>query len=438
VQTITLSTASCRCRCSMQVNSTEYKYLSIQVWIFSLFAIIVITYLTHDLLKINFADYINLISKALVALLLSIAISYTAKSLNKHISYLLFFLITITSFLGLSKTLTGSYSESPYVALYGLSFYSASLAYAIKKGLLTESSPFIASNPLLLITGPIATMFQSTKHRALSRRIAYYFPFILIGVFLHQIIATPLTETFTLIERTDVSSSIVFAIIFEVFVYTNFAGLSLMVYGIMGIIGIRIPLNFRQPFSSNNVIEFWRGWHTSISTVLKELFFNPIKKLTGTSVAIFAVFISSALWHGVSLNFLLWGILHASCFVITLFLLRRKVPIIPTIVQMSSLVVARMMSADADTARLFTKLRFDFNGFNILEDLNARGTTVKAALVLGLSFILIEMVFKGDRHFRKRNYKFYRLPYTQFTMLFILLMAVAANSGISYAVYGQR
>ena len=88
-----------------------------------------------------------------------------------------------------------------------------------------------------------------------------------------QVVANPLTEFFFLIEKTDAVSSIFFAGIFELFVYMNFCGLSLLIYGIFGLIGYKIPLNFKQPFSSNNIIEFWRGWHTSLSEVLKELFY---------------------------------------------------------------------------------------------------------------------------------------------------------------------
>ena len=137
-------------------------------------------------------------------------------------------------------------------------------------------------------------------------------PYIILGLFLFQTIGTPLSLVLGLIEYTDSISSIVFAIIFELFIYANFCGLSLIVYGMSGIIGYKIPLNFRQPFSSNNIIEFWRGWHLSLSLVLKNLFYSPIRKLFGTSAAVIAVFFASSLWHGVTINFLIWGLLHAT------------------------------------------------------------------------------------------------------------------------------
>ena len=118
-----------------------------------------------------------------------------------------------------------------------------------------------------------------------------------------QIIGIPLTEFFFLIESTDVVSSIIFAAIFEIFVYANFCGLSLLLFGLFGLFGYRIPLNFNQPFSSRNIIEFWRGWHTSLSKVLKVLFYKPLRKKRSLFIALIGVYIASAMWHGVTLNF---------------------------------------------------------------------------------------------------------------------------------------
>ena len=89
--------------------------------------------------------------------------------------------------------------------------------------------------------------------------------------------------------------------------------------------GLGIPLNFRQPFSSRNLIEFWRGWHVTLSSVLKNLFYNPVRTKSNGSIALFVVFLSSAMWHGVTVNFIFWGTFHATCFIITKLLLNNKV-----------------------------------------------------------------------------------------------------------------
>jgi len=80
-----------------------------------------------------------------------------------------------------------------------------------------------------------------------------------------------------------------------------------VIYGFYGIIGVRVPLNFRQPFSSTNIVEYWRAWHISLSMVLKALFYHPTKRFLGTNFAILLVYLASAMWHGVTANFFLLG-----------------------------------------------------------------------------------------------------------------------------------
>ena len=77
-----------------------------------------------------------------------------------RLQYPLFFAISATSALGLTKTLTGSHAGSSNVLLYGLSFYTATLAYHTMRRSLAPATALAASNPLLLVTGPIATFLR--------------------------------------------------------------------------------------------------------------------------------------------------------------------------------------------------------------------------------------------------------------------------------------
>lgn len=367
-----------------------------------------------------------------------VRVQVTRFSYGFVLPYLLFFSISLTSLFGLTETLTGSHAESDNLFLYGLSFYTATLAYFAVNRTITHASPLVASNPLLLITGPIATIFRSEAHRSVGKRVQYYAPFIVIGVFFHQAVATPLTNTFHLISETDLVSALVFAAIFELFVYANFCGLSLAIYGLMGVFGVRVPLNFRQPFSARNLIEFWRGWHTSLSTVLKTLFYTPTRKVFGTTAAIFVVYFGSAMWHGVTFNFVLWGLFHGACFVATLMVLRRKILIVPTIIMIFAVVVGRLIFADADTGRLLAKLTFQFQDFSALTELMAMGKTEKLALLMISGLVAAEFLFRDHRLFRQRTYKFLRLPIVQLCLLFVTLFLVSHQTGVDYAVYGQR
>jgi D-alanyl-lipoteichoic acid acyltransferase DltB (MBOAT superfamily) len=319
-----------------------------------------------------------------------------------------------------------------------MAFYLASQAK------LNVNEAFKFANPLLLATGPIALFVKRAGQKTLKKRINYYLPFILIGVFFFQIVASPLTNFFFLIEKIDLVSVLLFATIFEIFVYANFCGLSLIIYGIFGIFGYRIPLNFKQPFSSSNVVDFWRGWHTSLSAVLKVLFYTPLRKKTTQFgkkttqfVALSGVFIASALWHGATLNFLIWGSFHAIVFWISLVLLRSNIKVLPMIVLIFGVIIGRLIFADSDTDRLLEKLMFSYDGIGAFSALLSVPNSSKAALALGATLILIEFFFQKNRYVRKRNYKHLRSP--RVLVLFIVIgVFLITTTGGDYAVYGQR
>lgn len=422
--------------------TTRANYNFSFYWVCALSALTVGDFAFNSLTSSNFDLLNELLFKSTVPLVACVSIVLLVQYFKLHTSYIimyaLFFAISITSLLGLTQTLTGSHAESSNTFLYGLSFYTASLAYLAFRQRLSSTTPLIVSNPLLVFTGPIATFFGDIRYRAFGNRVRYYFPFVVLGLFLHQAIATPLTQTFGLITETDVISSLTFATIFELFVYANFCGLSLMVYGVAGLIGFRIPLNFRQPFSSTNVIEFWKGWHTSLSTVLKCLFYTPTRKRFGTSFALLSVYIASAMWHGVTLNFLIWGLFHATMFIITLQLLKRGQRALPLFILIVAIILGRLFFADSDTSRLLEKLHFAFVDFSAMSRLMSAPDTTKLSLALIAVFVLFEFIFQKTKYFAKRNYKFYRLPIVMFVLLTITLCTMTSGIGVDYAVYGQR
>lgn len=359
--------------------------------------------------------------------------------------YGLFFSISFTSLFGFTETLTGSHATSTNLIFYGLAFYTAYFAYHIQRNKLSSNNVLIGANPLLLVTGPISTFFKSHAHKQFRKRVSYYLPFIVIGTFLFKVIATPLTEFFSMIEFTDLASALTFAVIFELFVYANFAGLSLMIYGLFGIAGVKIPLNFRQPFSARNLIDFWKGWHVSLSIVLKAVFYEPVKRKLNfsrfsTQLAILVVFLASAFWHGVTFNFLIWGLLHGLLFVLTLYLLKRKkVLIMVPVLLVIGVVIGRMVFADSDTDRLIEKLMFTWDAnTEVLTHMLSVPKAALIALFLGLILMFVEFAFLRNRHVAKRNYKFLRTPFSQMVMIGLFVLLVSTSVGVDYAVYGQR
>jgi alginate O-acetyltransferase complex protein AlgI len=98
-------------------------------------------------------------------------------------------------------------------------------------------------------------------------------------------------------------------------IYFDFAGYSDMAIGIAKMVGFRFPENFNNPYTSRSITEFWRRWHISLGTWMREYLYIP---LGGNRVAtkrrlyfnLWFVFLASGLWHGASWSFVLWGAYH--------------------------------------------------------------------------------------------------------------------------------
>jgi D-alanyl-lipoteichoic acid acyltransferase DltB (MBOAT superfamily) len=106
-------------------------------------------------------------------------------------------------------------------------------------------------------------------------------------------------------------------LLFAIQIYNDFAGYSSIARGIAKLFGIDIIENFNQPYFSASVTEFWRRWHISLSTWLRDYLFSPLQmkyrrlRVWGNALAIFITFVLCGLWHGAAWTFVFWGFLHA-------------------------------------------------------------------------------------------------------------------------------
>jgi len=97
-------------------------------------------------------------------------------------------------------------------------------------------------------------------------------------------------------------------------IYFDFAGYSLMAIGIANLLGYELPENFRFPYRASSIVDFWRRWHISLSTWLRDYVYIPLGGNRGTRWiqcrnTMYTMLIGG-LWHGASWNFVLWGALH--------------------------------------------------------------------------------------------------------------------------------
>ena len=101
--------------------------------------------------------------------------------------------------------------------------------------------------------------------------------------------------------------------------YFDFSGYTDLAIGIARLMGIQLPENFKQPYRAENVTIFWNRWHITLTQWFRTYYFNPVTRYLRTRrnpiPTIWMIFFTQistmlliALWHGISLNFVLWGL----------------------------------------------------------------------------------------------------------------------------------
>lgn len=159
----------------------------------------------------------------------------------------------------------------------------------------------------------------NTFFNSLKRVLVGFTKCIVIANIFHQIDYDALLAHGLVSPRLDITIAM-FAYFF--FLYFNFSGACDIAIGLSGTFGLRVSENFDYPFLSRNIREFWTKWHMTLSTFMRDMVFSPTSKILvrlwgpknahhAVAITIFLVFVLIGLWHGLSWNFLIFGLLHA-------------------------------------------------------------------------------------------------------------------------------
>ena len=230
----------------------------------------------------------------------------------------------------------------------GISFYTfQALSYVIDiyRGTVPpERNPavlgvYVALFPQL-IAGPIvrytdvAAALRGRTH-SLSGAAAGTRRFV-AGLCKKMLLANPMGALFSLLmggEALSFVGALTALLAFAFQIYFDFSGYSDMAIGLGRIFGFLFPENFRYPYIARSITDFWRRWHITLSTFFKEYIYIPLggnrHGILRTVCNIFAVWALTGLWHGASLNFLLWGVYYFLLLILEKFVLRRFLPPAP-------------------------------------------------------------------------------------------------------------
>lgn len=110
------------------------------------------------------------------------------------------------------------------------------------------------------------------------------------------------------------TSCLAASILYTFQIYGDFAGYSLIAIGVGRLLGFDLINNFNHPYLSIGITDFWRRWHISLSTWLKDYVYIPLGGSRCSKLRnywnIFVTFLVSGIWHGANWTFIVWGVLH--------------------------------------------------------------------------------------------------------------------------------
>ncbi|MDA8932448.1 MBOAT family protein [Flavobacteriaceae bacterium] len=217
----------------------------------------------------------------------------------------------------------------------GISFYTfQTMSYTIDifKGKLKPTKDFISFASFVsffpqLVAGPIERA-SNLLPQILKKRVFKYeqgvqgLRLILWGMFKKVVIADSLApvvnDIFGNYQEFGGGTLWLGAIYFAFQIYCDFSGYSDIAIGTSKLFGFELMSNFKFPYFSRNIGEFWRRWHISLSTWFRDYLYIPLggsQKGKWKSIRnVFIIFVVSGFWHGANWTFIFWGLFHAMLF----------------------------------------------------------------------------------------------------------------------------
>ena len=249
--------------------------------------------------------------------------------------YYLFLLMTLLPLMT-KKVLILAGDHGHILGFLGISymtFKAAQIVIETYDGIIKEIKPFEFFYLILffpaITSGPIdrSRRFNEDLHRVIPRN--EYLDMVGQGLFkicLGMLYKTALASAFYQLMiwfgmTSDLKAALIYMYTYGAYLFFDFAGYSLMAIGISYIFGIQMPDNFRFPFISKDIKEFWDRWHITLSHWFRDFVFSRItmnlirnrvfkNKLTTASVAFIINMGLMGLWHGLTIYYIMYGLYH--------------------------------------------------------------------------------------------------------------------------------
>jgi D-alanyl-lipoteichoic acid acyltransferase DltB (MBOAT superfamily) len=316
------------------------SYFFYSVWdlrfLLILFVVSLVNFLTGLLI------YLNIFKSKKLVLILSIIVNILVLIVFKYYDFFRISLETLLEKLGFSFT----FPLLNIILPIGLSFYIFRIiSYNIDVYRENTKPTFSTLDFLIyvaffpqLLAGPIARAsdFLSQLKGSGAKNIENLYEnitLIILGLLKKLVISSylvlNLTDNVFAVPENHSPLIILLAIFaYTLVIYFDFSGYSDMAIGFAGLMGFKSPINFDSPYLAQNLIDFWRRWHISFSSWLRDYIYIPLGgNREGNNRKYFnlmVVMVTAGLWHGAALHFIFWGFLYGIGLVATHFLRDRR------------------------------------------------------------------------------------------------------------------
>ncbi|MNK22209.1 Peptidoglycan O-acetyltransferase [compost metagenome] len=382
------------------------------------------------------------------------------------LGYFKYFNFFIENF-GLTFKLFGQiFNTSSYKILLplGISFYTfQNISYVTdvyrkhsepSKNLLSFSL-FISFFPQL-ISGPIERtnhlMPQITKKRVFNYELASNaMRMILLGLFEKMVIADNcaaiVNDIYNNFESHSGSTLFFGAVLYSFQIYGDFSGYTHIAIGCAALLGFTLKDNFNYPYLAKNIADFWRRWHMSFSSWLRDYIYFPLggsKK--GNLIQIrnlIIVFVISGIWHGANLTFVIYGFIHAFLYILYIYykkwlhkkniVFSKTTEIVTDIIAVFStftvLTLARVFFRSNSVEQAFHYLHLIFS-----DSLFQKPDISRAFIFLMFCFLFLEYLQRHRKHLLDITFvksKFIRY-FIYLILLFMILYFVGESQSFIY------
>ncbi len=241
-------------------------------------------------------------------------------------------------FLNLLALCFFKYTGCAYVPL-GISFFTFSqiafLAESLKGALHQINAldysvyvtffPKLAEGPIALPEEMFAQLKEIGKRKFDPERFYRGICLFVLGLAKKVLIADTFGKAveygYANLSSLNSGDAIIVMLSYTLQLYFDFSGYCDMAMGVAGCLLFDLPLNFDSPYKSGNIIEFWKGWHITLTRFFTRYLYIPLggsrKGKIRTYINTLIVFLVSGIWHGTGVQFIVWGMMHGLLYVVT-------------------------------------------------------------------------------------------------------------------------